>query len=274
MKNFKKITIPALVFTIIFAGTTSAFADSSNKNHSQENRRFAVLGSTEVLSNLEVRTTSSENRIDIKNKNSVGAGIHISDTVRASTSLEAEFKANARKEMNDRDERNDEKDDSRAENRNNIDRDNNGKRPWFSWLGRIFGQYRATGTTTASVVATTTADKVPPMIYKKVSFVTASSTTTVTWNTNEQTYGEIRFSTSTASGTPSSVFVDANLSSSHTIAVPNLDAGEKYYVTISAKDVSGNVTTSNVLVYTVEDGLKNMTLSANAFIRLWHNILW
>lgn len=282
MKNTKKFIIPAFLFAMTFVGSQSAFASTDFSSH-----KFALLNPSTVLSNLEV---SGENKIEINNKNRNDSHVDIKANFNASTDTHGDkedkdtdikTRANASSTMgagSKGDDHWDNRTDGNRGNNNHTDskEGNENNRPWFSWFGRMFGQFRSHGTTTASTTVSTTstitADVYPPMIFKKIRFITASSTTTVTWNTNEQTYGEVRFATSTASGTPSTLVLDNNLSASHTVTLTGMSTSTDYFVTIIAKDTSGNTSTSGTIKYSVKDGLTNVTLDANIFIRMWHSI--
>lgn len=290
MKNINRLTTSALLLALVFAGSNPALASSESQSH-----KLALLGSTEVLGNLELNNNT---KLEMGNGNLLKAGVkadaradlkasmsarHDDDRDGSQSNVNASSNGNASSNVGVRAE---DHWDNRSSGKDD-DRGNGNDRSWFGWLGNLFrkdhGTTSASSTTSvnASTTATTTADTARPMIYKKVRFVTASasttasSTTTVTWNTNENTYGEVRVATSTASGTPSVVFLDGNLSTSHTVTLTGLDLDTKYFVTITAKDASENVMTSGALKFTPKEGKsENVTISANAFVRLWHSIFW
>lgn len=261
MKKIKTLAVPALLFVIAFANTDFVSANSDGVHGGTHAQKFASLDSMQVLGDVEFK---GDNKVEFRK------GIK--------TKVDVGFKASTSVDRND-DQGNDNNDRNDDQANDNDDNNNSNRRPWFSWFGRMFGQFRSQSTTTHSVSASTTASSTAninlPMIYKKVRFVTASTTTTLSWNTNVQTYGEVRFATSSASGTPSTVILDNNLSMSHSVILAGLSSNTKYFVTIVARDISGKVTTSSVLKFTPKEGVtEEETINANVFTRLWHNLFW
>lgn len=111
----------------------------------------------------------------------------------------------------------------------------------WGWFTRKFGIH---ATTTAS----STVDASLPNI-RKIDAVAGTSTVTITWNTNEVTTGEVRYSTDEKVDVYDSVAVDATASTSHSVFIPNLKTDTKYFFTISAKDSNGNTKVTGVMKF-------------------------
>ncbi|MCF7865440.1 MAG: hypothetical protein K9M11_02970 [Candidatus Pacebacteria bacterium] len=265
MKNTKTIIIPAFLLVVAFSSFQTASANADSNSH-----KFALLGPTTVLSNIELKNNTE---LEIHGRSNLGdsdAHINSKSDFEASSSMHRDNEE--RREETKSNSNYNSKGEFETKSNGNVERGNNSNRPWFSWFGRIFGQSRSNETIHASTTGSTNTDSHLPVIYKKIRFITSSSSTTVSWNTDVQTYGEVRFATSSASGTLGTLILDNNLSTSHTVTLTGMNLGTEYYVSIIAKDASGKVTTSETVKYTAKDGSTNITINESLFMRLWHSI--
>ncbi len=93
----------------------------------------------------------------------------------------------------------------------------------------------------------TNGDTTPPTIgTPQVSSVNDNSVT-VAWTTDESTTGTVNYGTSTSLGLTGQSNTAAT---AHSVTLTNLVAGTKYFYTITAKDASNNVTTTQVANFT------------------------
>ena len=91
--------------------------------------------------------------------------------------------------------------------------------------------------------ATTTTSNLFPKI-KDIEVAKATTTASVSWETNENTSGQIKYGTNSDLTASSSIAVDTSVSMNHQIALSGLTPNTKYFYVISATDVDGNVSVS------------------------------
>lgn len=101
--------------------------------------------------------------------------------------------------------------------------------------------------TTTPPVATTTIDIVAPVISNIVTSGVASTTATVSWNTNELATGKLSYGTST----PLTAFVSTTtLSLAHSFTLTGLTASTTYQLMVESKDATNNIATSTASLTT------------------------
>ncbi len=120
--------------------------------------------------------------------------------------------------------------------------------------------------TSANATASTTL-----MFHKKISVATGTTTATIVWSTNASTTGEVRFSTSTPVAATSSMILDNSFGTNHSIQLTGLNASTKYYVTITARDGSGNVKTSAVMRFHTKSA--SSSFMSRTLLQWWYDIL-
>ncbi len=114
----------------------------------------------------------------------------------------------------------------------------------WKFLGNFFPGNHGSSTHATST-ASTTADVKAPVV-RNLSIVTATSSATLTFTTNEAASVDVRFGTSTTLNASSSVVTNASLVTDHSITLTGLNDNTTYYFTITVKDAAGNVKTSDV----------------------------
>lgn len=101
--------------------------------------------------------------------------------------------------------------------------------------------------TTTPPVATTTIDIIAPVISSIVTSSVASTTATVSWNTNELATGKLYYGTST----PLTAFVSTTtLSLAHTFNLTGLTASTTYQLMVESKDAASNTATTTASLTT------------------------
>ena len=98
------------------------------------------------------------------------------------------------------------------------------------------GNHNGNGTTTTP----TTTPVVSPKILD-INVSKATSTATVSWRTNINTVGEVRFGSTTPVTASSTVLTDATLTTLHSVSLSNLSPNTTYFYVIVARDTNGNV---------------------------------
>jgi regulation of enolase protein 1 (concanavalin A-like superfamily) len=98
-------------------------------------------------------------------------------------------------------------------------------------------------------------DTTPPQI-TGVSTSPASSTTSISWTTDEPTTSRIDYGTTTSYGANTT---DANLTLAHTLTLTGLNPSTTYYFTITATDASGNAAATPGFTFTTTAAPTNFT---------------
>jgi hypothetical protein len=94
------------------------------------------------------------------------------------------------------------------------------------------------------------ADDTDPVI-SNISSTTGSTSTTITWKTDENATSKVYYSTNTPVDTGSaSTVVNNSLTKNHSITINNLSTSTLYHYKIESKDDSGNTELSNELSFT------------------------
>lgn len=97
--------------------------------------------------------------------------------------------------------------------------------------------------------ATTTDDtSTPETILPKIQglkVINGTSSVDIVWNTNEQTTGQVQYSTTSPVNASSSLKTDTTLSTSHSLVLSGLNPNSKYYYVVTVKDSDGNVKVSD-----------------------------
>lgn len=111
--------------------------------------------------------------------------------------------------------------------------------------------YDAAGlSTTSSIVNVTVPDTTPPVI----SAVSASSVTqtsaTVTWTTNEAADSQVKYGTTTAYG--STTTLNTAKVTTHSVSLTGLTAGTTYHYQVVSKDAANNSTSSSDATFTTQ----------------------
>ncbi len=113
---------------------------------------------------------------------------------------------------------------------------------------RVWSKDAANNTATSSNMTFTTValDVVAPVLNSVVASSAASTTATITWNTNEAATGKVYFGTSSplvlASAATQS---NATLGTSHSFTLTGLTPNTTYYFVAESKDASNNTATSS-----------------------------
>jgi hypothetical protein len=85
-------------------------------------------------------------------------------------------------------------------------------------------------------------DKTSPVISSVSAYVTTASTATISWTTDEKATSLVEYGTTTSYGMSS--VLDANLVTSHSVALTDLTADTTYHFRVKSSDSSGNWATS------------------------------
>lgn len=95
-------------------------------------------------------------------------------------------------------------------------------------------------------------DETPPVI-SNVNTVTSTSTTTITWNTDEASDSEVEYAAQSLATASSTEKVDSgSLVTDHSIQLFNLTASSTYYFIIKSEDASGNTATTTEDTFEIE----------------------
>lgn len=115
-------------------------------------------------------------------------------------------------------------------------------RGFFKWF---FGFFNNKNSNTSTTTASTTL----PAIFD-LQTVSGTSSSQLSWKTNEPTVDEIRYSASKSMGASSTLVVSNTIAStSHSVAITGLSIDTKYYFTLTSKDVDGNVKTTSLMKF-------------------------
>ncbi len=98
---------------------------------------------------------------------------------------------------------------------------------------------------TTPPTATTTPDTIAPIISSLGATSSASTTATVSWNTNEAARGTIWYATTTPVSSAATSVSDSTLKTSHVFNLSGLTASTTYYYKVESKDSTGNTSTSS-----------------------------
>lgn len=113
--------------------------------------------------------------------------------------------------------------------------------------GNIAKRLQAIMGSTGTTTATTTIDVVAPVISNIVTSGVASTTATVSWNTNELATGKLSYGTST----PLTLYMSTTtLSSAHSFNLTGLTASTTYQLMVESKDAANNTATSTASLAT------------------------
>jgi hypothetical protein len=106
----------------------------------------------------------------------------------------------------------------------------------------------ATVTAAATVMVTAAADTTPPVISGVTSSALTTTGATIGFTTNEPSYHQIEYGTTTAYGTLGAL--DSMLMTSHTQPLTGLTAGTQYHYRVRATDAAGSTALSTDFTFT------------------------
>ncbi len=108
---------------------------------------------------------------------------------------------------------------------------------------------KITGTSTIPVPpATTTPDTIAPVISGVSLSAVASTSATISWNTNELATGKIYFGTTTpVNMSTASSQSNTSLTFAHSFMLTNLATSTTYYFMVESRDAANNTATSSIL---------------------------
>ena len=107
-------------------------------------------------------------------------------------------------------------------------------------------------TTSAAVAVTVSniADTTPPTVSSVASPNITSNSATITWTTNEAADSQVEYGLTTSYG--SQTTLDANLVTSHSVALSGLAANTIYNYRVKSKDTAGNLAVSSNFTFTTQ----------------------
>lgn len=102
---------------------------------------------------------------------------------------------------------------------------------------------------------TTDATSTPETILPKIQglkVINGTSSVEIVWDTNEQTTGQVQYSTTSPVNASSSLKTDITLSTNHSLVLSGLNPDSKYYYVVTVKDADGNVKVSSEKSFTTK----------------------
>ena len=113
----------------------------------------------------------------------------------------------------------------------------------------VFAQFRdAAGNWSSSATDTIVLDTTAPTVSAIASSNISSSSTTITWATNESATSQVDYGLTTSYGATS--VLDTNLTTAHTVTLTNLAPSTTYNYRVRSRDAAGNERVSGNLTFT------------------------